>query len=224
MLQLDTVHTFETPEGVDLGLRVAGPVPRALAFVLDALIRYTVLFVLSMILLPLAELGIGAFLIMLFLMEWFYPVLFEVTRGATPGKKAMGLIVVHDNGTPIGWPASLIRNLLRVIDFFPLFYGLGLLSMLINRQFKRLGDLAAGTLVVYAESTRRNEVMIEAEARVLPVPLAVDEQRALLDFAERSTTLAPGRVAELAEIITEERGHAAVQTVLGYARWLGRGR
>jgi uncharacterized RDD family membrane protein YckC len=224
MLQLDTVHTFETPEGVDLGLRVAGPVPRALAFVLDTLIRYTVLFVLSMILLPLAELGVGAFLIMLFLMEWFYPVLFEVTRGATPGKKAMGLIVVHDNGTPIGWPASLIRNLLRVIDFFPLFYGLGLLSMLINRQFKRLGDLAAGTLVVYAEEARRSAVVIEAEARALPVPLAVDEQRALLDFAERSSKLAPGRVEELAEIITEERGHAAVQTVLGYARWLGRGR
>jgi uncharacterized RDD family membrane protein YckC len=224
MLQLDTVHTFETPEGVDLGLRVAGPVPRALAFVLDTLIRYAVLFVLSMILLPLAELGIGAFLILLFLMEWFYPVLFEVTRGATPGKKAMGLTVVHDNGTPIGWPASLIRNLLRVVDFFPLFYGIGLLSMLINRRFQRLGDLAAGTLVVYTEAARRTDVTIEAEARALPVPLAVEEQRALLDFAERSTTLAPGRVEELAEIITDEHGPAAVQTVLGYARWLERGR
>ncbi len=224
MLQLDTVHTFETPEGVDLSLRVAGPLPRALAWVLDTLIRYTVLFALSMVLLPLAELGIGTFLIMLFLMEWFYPVLFEVTRGATPGKKAMGLAVVHDNGTPIGWPASLIRNLLRVIDFFPVMYGLGLLSMLINRQFKRLGDLAAGTLVVYVEAAARADSVIGAEARALPVPLAVEEQRALLDFAERSATLAPGRVEELAEIISEERGPAAVQTVLGYARWLGSGR
>lgn len=224
MLQLDTVHTFETPEGVDLGLRVAGPVPRALAFVLDTLIRYTVLFVLSMILLPLAELGVGAFLIMLFLMEWFYPVFFEVTRGATPGKKAMGLTVVHDNGTPVSWAASLIRNLLRVVDFFPLFYGIGLLSMLINRRFQRLGDLAAGTLVVYTEAARRNDAVIDAEARALPVPLAVEEQRALLDFAERSTTLAPARVEELAEIIAEEQGPAAVQTVLGYARWLERGR
>lgn len=224
MLQLDTVHTFETPEGVDLRLRVAGPLPRALAWVLDALIRYAVLFVLSMILLPLADLGVGAFLIMLFLMEWFYPVLFEVTRGATPGKKALGLSVVHDNGTPIGWAAALIRNLLRVIDFFPLFYGVGLLSMLINRQFKRLGDLAAGTLVVYADAVRRAEVVIEAEAHALPAPLAVEEQRALLDFAERSTTLASARVEELAEIIADERGPAAVQTVLGYARWLERGR
>lgn len=224
MLRLDTVHTFETPEGVDLGLRVAGPLPRALAWVLDALIRYTALFALSMLLMPLAGLGVGAFLILLFLMEWFYPVLFEVTRGATPGKKAMGLTVVHDNGTPIGWPAAMIRNLLRVIDFFPLFYGAGVASMLINRQFKRLGDLAAGTLVVYVEQARRSEAPIAATPRPLPVPLAVEEQRALLDFAERSTTLAPGRVEELAEIISEERGPAAVQTVLGYAHWLGRGR
>jgi uncharacterized RDD family membrane protein YckC len=224
MLRLDTVHTFETPEGVDLHLRVAGPVPRALAWVLDTLIRYAVLFVLSIVLLPLAGLGVGAFLIMLFLMEWFYPVLFEVTRGATPGKKAMGLIVVHDNGTPIGWAASIIRNLLRVIDFFPLFYGVGLLSMLISHQFKRLGDLAAGTLVVYAEEARRADVVIDAAARALPVPLAVEEQRALLDFAERSATLAPARVEELAEIISTEHGMAAVQTVLGYARWLGHGR
>jgi uncharacterized RDD family membrane protein YckC len=224
MLLLDTVHTFETPEGVDLGLRVAGPLPRALAWSLDTLIRYAVLSVISIVLSRLSDMGMGIFLIMMFLMEWFYPVFFEVTRGATPGKKAMGLRVVHDNGTPINWSASLIRNLLRVIDFFPLLYGAGLLSMLINRQFKRLGDLAAGTLVIYAEEGRRTDAVIEGEARALPAPLAVEEQRALLDFAERSATLAPGRVEELAEIITDERGHAAVQTVLGYAHWVGRGR
>lgn len=224
MLQLDTVHTFETPEGVELGLRVAGPLPRALAWAIDALIRYSALFIVSLVLLPFGQLGGGLFLILLFLMEWFYPVLFEVTRGATPGKKAMGLTVVHDNGTPIGWPAAMIRNLLRVIDFFPLFYGAGLLSMLINRQFKRLGDLAAGTLVVYVERARRSHEVITAAPRPLPAPLAVEEQRALLDFAERSTTLAPGRVEELAEIISSERGPAAVQSVLGYAHWLTRGK
>ncbi|HEY0721408.1 MAG TPA: RDD family protein, partial [Gammaproteobacteria bacterium] len=145
-------------------------------------------------------------------------------RGATPGKKAMGLTVVHDNGTPIGWPASLIRNLLRVIDFFPLLYGAGLLSMLINRQFKRLGDLAAGTLVVYAERTRRSNNTISAAPRALPAALTVEEQRALLDFAERSTMLAPARVEELAELISDEHGPAAVQSVLGYAHWLTRGK
>ncbi|HEY0634057.1 MAG TPA: RDD family protein [Gammaproteobacteria bacterium] len=224
MLRLDTVHTFETPEGVELGLRVAGPLPRALAWLIDALIRYFALAIVSLALLPLGLLGGGLILILLFLMEWFYPVLFEVKRGATPGKRAMGLTVVHDNGTPIGWPASLIRNLLRVIDFFPLLYGAGLLSMLINRQFKRLGDLAAGTLVVYVERARRGNHTISAAPRALPTPLAVEEQRALLDFAERSTTLAPARVEELAELLSDERGPAAVQCVLGYAHWLTRGK
>ncbi len=224
MLQLDTVHTFETPEGVELGLRVAGPLPRTLAWVIDALIRYTALFIIALVLIPFGTLGAGLLLILLFLAEWFYPVLFEIKRGATPGKRAMGLTVVHDNGTPIGWPASLIRNLLRVIDFFPLFYGAGLLSMLINRQFKRLGDLAAGTLVVYVERARRSDHVIAAPPRPLPSALAVAEQRALLDFAERSATLAPSRVEELAELISDERGPAAVQSVLGYAHWLTRGK
>jgi len=224
MLQLDTVHTFETPEGVELGLRVAGPLPRALAWVIDALIRYGGLFIVSIALSILGEFGFGLFLILLFLVEWFYPVLFEVSRGATPGKKMMGLAVVHDNGTPIGWPASMIRNLLRVVDFFPFLYGTGLVTMLINRQFKRLGDLAAGTLVIYAEHVRRSHGVIAAAPRTLPVPLPIDEQRALLDFAERSSSLAPGRVEELAQIISDEQGPAAVETVLGYAHWLARGR
>jgi uncharacterized RDD family membrane protein YckC len=195
-----------------------------LAWAIDAAVRYAILAAVSLLVSRLAGLGMGVFLLLLFLVEWFYPVVFEVARGATPGKKAMGLAVVHDNGTPIGWPASLIRNLLRVIDFFPLLYCAGLLSMLINRQFKRLGDLAAGTLVVYQEQPRRRSAPPDAVAVQPPVSLAVDEQRALLDFAERSTRLAPARVQELAEIITEQRGPEAVQTALGYAHWLAHGR
>ncbi len=224
MSQLDTLHTFETPEGVDLGLRVAGPVPRALAWAIDAALRYGALFILSMVLRALADLGAGAFFVMLFLMEWFYPVFFEVTRGATPGKRAMGLLVVHDNGTPVGWAASMIRNLLRVIDFFPVLYCAGLITVLMNRQFKRLGDLAAGTLVVYAEKLSDVSALAQAEPKTIPVPLDVDEQRALLDFAERSSRIAPARVEELAEMIADEQGEAAVRTVLGYASWLARGR
>ncbi len=224
MQPLDTVCRFETPEGVDLGLHVAGPVSRALAWVLDALIRYAVLLALSIVLTPLLELGFGLFLILLFLVEWFYPVIFEVVRGATPGKKAMGLLVVHDNGTPVGWSASLIRNLLRGIDFLPLFYCFGLISVLLNSRFKRLGDLAAGTLVVYAEKPREPSALAHAEAQVLPVALSVDEQRALLDFAERSPAISPARVEELAEYITEERGREAVEKVLGYAGWIAKGR
>jgi uncharacterized RDD family membrane protein YckC len=225
---LDTVYRFETPEGVDLGLRVAGPVSRALAWVIDALIRYAVLFALTTVSASLLGLGFGLFMIMLFLMEWLYPVVFEVTRGATPGKKAMGLLVVHDNGTPIGWSASMIRNLLRSVDFLPLLYGFGLVSILLNSRFKRLGDLAAGTLVVYAEKPSEPSELVQAQAQAqaqaLPVALSVDEQRALIDFAERRSTIAPERVQELAEFITEERGPQAVETVLSYASWIARGR
>ncbi len=221
---LDTVYTFETPEGVDLGLRIAGPVPRALAWAIDAAIRYAVVFALSLAIFSLAKLGFGIFLVVLFLLEWLYPVFFEVTRGATPGKKALGLVVLHDNGTPVGWTASLIRNLLRVVDFFPVLYATGLASVLINRQFKRLGDLAAGTLVVYADQGRTSVAPQAAEALPLPVAVSVDEQRALLDFAERSSALAPARVAELAQILTGENGAQAVHMVHGYACWLARGR
>lgn len=224
MERLDTLHAFETPEGVELTLRVAGLLPRTLAWCIDALIRYSILVVLAMVLLPLSGLGMGAFLIMLFLIEWFYPVLFEVQRGATPGKKAMGLTVVHDNGTPIGWPASLIRNLLRAVDFFPILYGAGVVSMLLNRDFKRLGDLAAGSLVVYQEQPRQRQQAMTATPRPLPFPLNVEEQRALLDFAERSSTIAPARVEELAELISDQKGPQAVDTVLGYAHWLASGR
>lgn len=224
MQRLDTVHTFETPEGVDVGLRVAGLLPRALAWAIDAALRYAVLFALSIVLLPLTGLGVGAFLIMLFMMEWFYPVLFEVTRGATPGKKAMGLSVVHDNGTPIGWPSSMIRNLLRVIDFFPLLYAAAIITMLINRQSKRLGDLAAGSLVVYAERVTPHTKAAEAPPLPLPVALSVDDQRALVDFAERSARLAPARVEELAQMLVDAPGPVAVETVLGYASGLARGR
>uniref|UniRef100_UPI0025F2F3AC RDD family protein n=1 Tax=uncultured Thiodictyon sp. TaxID=1846217 RepID=UPI0025F2F3AC len=150
MAPLDTIRLNETPEGVDLGLRVAGPAPRALALAADGAIRLVILLALSP-LAALSGLGLGLSLIAVFLLEWLYPVTFEVLSGATPGKRAMGLMVVHDDGTPVGLPASLIRNLLRVVDFFPLFYGVGLVCTLVDRDFRRLGDLAAGTLVVHAQ-------------------------------------------------------------------------
>ncbi len=222
MERIDTVHTFETPEGVDLALHVAGPVPRALAFVLDALLRYGALLALAIVLLPLGGLGVGVLLILTFLAEWLYPVLFEVTRGQTPGKKAMGLTVVHQNGTPVTWPSSLIRNLLRVVDFLPLFYGLGAISMLVDHRFRRLGDLAAGTLVVHAPAERVAAALPDRPPLAPPVPLGLEEMRAIIDFAERAD-LAPERRAELAGLLTHKQGEAAVEEMLGYASWLGRG-
>jgi uncharacterized RDD family membrane protein YckC len=77
-------------------------------------------------------------------------VLFELSPwAATPGKRALGLKVVMDDGLPVTPAASLIRNLLRAADFLPFLYAAGLISMLVRADFKRLGDLAAGHVVVH---------------------------------------------------------------------------
>ncbi|MGV8435388.1 RDD family protein, partial [Pseudomonas aeruginosa] len=87
--------------------------------------------------------GLG--LLLTFVMTWWYMVLFEVlNQGRSPGKQMMGLRVVHDDGTPVGWAASLLRNLLRFADILPFGYALGLLCCLNHPAFKRLGDIAAG--------------------------------------------------------------------------------
>ena len=119
---LDTVYSIETPEGVELDLRLSGIPSRMLAWIIDTFIRFGLYLALSIGLSWGGEFGLGIYLILLFLIEWFYPVFFEViSDGMTPGKRAMGIRVVHSNGTPIGWSASITRNLLRFIDFLPLF-------------------------------------------------------------------------------------------------------
>jgi uncharacterized RDD family membrane protein YckC len=148
---LDTRYRVEIPGGINLEAQVVGPIPRSLAFAIDLAIRGIIVFVLSIAAIPFGAFGLGGgfFLIFLFAIEWLYPVLFEVFwRGQTPGKKALGISVINDDLTPVTLGTSLVRNLLRTIDFLPLFYLAGLVTMLCNRRFQRLGDLAAGTLVI----------------------------------------------------------------------------
>src|SRR5690348_3313750 len=136
----------------------------------------------------LGRAGGGVVLLTAFFVEWLLPASFEAMwHGQTPGKRAMGLRVLNDDGTPVQWPGALTRNLLRAADFLPVAYGVGLLAMLCNRDFKRLGDLAAATVVVY-EPEKRAATRKLAEAPPVPPPfaLSLQEQRALLDLAERS--------------------------------------
>lgn len=226
---LDTARQVATPEGIEITLRLAGPVPRALAYVLDLLIRGVVLIALSFAASALDQFGMAILLLAAFLLEWLYPVVFEVlASGATPGKRAMGLMVLNDDGTPVRWPASLTRNLLRALDFLPFFYFIGLLAMVVNRDFKRLGDLAANTLVVYRER-KPLSASIPESAPVAPlITLSLAEQRTLLDFAERTSRITPERAAELAEIVSplagNKTGQAAVRHIVGIANHLaGRG-
>ncbi|MGH8588530.1 MAG: RDD family protein [Gammaproteobacteria bacterium] len=218
---LDTVRAVETPEGVAIDLRVAGPVPRALCFAIDFGIRALIYLGLAIGLATLGRFGTGVLLIAFFGLEWFYPVLFEVyAEGATPGKRMLGLRVVHDDGVPVGWSGAMIRNLLRAVDFLPFFYGCGLVSMLLTRDFKRLGDLAARTVVVYREIATPPLRLPEVTPRPPPVRFTLAEQQAILAFAARVPSLTNERAEEIAAIVRDVvRGERDVRTgLLGYAR------
>lgn len=201
---LDTRYLVETPEGIDLVLRPAGLIPRTLAFAIDLAVRGLLLLLMFVALGLLGQFGMGLGSILFFIVTWWYMVLFEVlNQGRSPGKQLLGLRVVHDDGTPVGWPASLTRNLLRFVDMLPFGYALGILSCLAHPAFKRLGDLAAGTVVVYREAPVPPPRLPEAQPLLAPFPLRLEEQRALLDFAERQTSLSAERRRELAEILAE---------------------
>ncbi|UTW45117.1 RDD family protein [bacterium SCSIO 12696] len=223
---IDTLRHYETPEGIELKLPLAGPAVRASAWLIDLLIRSAVYLIASWIFAWLGKVGTGIILLLVFLLEWFYPVVFEATRGATPGKKVMGLLVCQDNGTPLSWSASLLRNLLRVVDFLPFMYGFGLLSTLLNRDFKRLGDLAAGTVVVYAPEKNNEKPLPQQKALPPPHPLDLSEQQAVTNFAERSSGFSDARAKELATLltpITQAPDDKATETLYGYAQWLRKG-
>lgn len=221
---LDTYQQLETPESIDLELRVAGPVVRILAFAIDALIKTAFLIAAQIVLVFADRVGFAIMLILGFLVEWFYPVLFEVLRnGQTPGKRAMGLLVIHDNGTPVGWSSSIIRNLLRFVDFLPAGYLLGLIAMVCNAQFKRLGDLAAGTLVIYQREKPRDIPQQDNQPLPPDFAMTLEEQRAFMNFAERQTDLTSDRQQEIANHLTSvlnAQNEAAVNKILRVANWL----
>ena len=227
---LDTIVSAETPEGILLELRPAGLTARCYAFLLDQLIKLALLYVLQILALFAGGIGIGMALILLFAIEWLYPVAFELSRwGATPGKRSLGLKVIMDNGLPVTPAASLTRNLLRAADFLPLLYGFGVVSMLLRRDFKRMGDIAAATLVVYQPrpATRIAASEIPPLAPVLALPPS--DQAAIIALAARAPRLTTDRLDELAALAAPVSGDAGrsgpqvTRRVLGVAQWfLGR--
>jgi uncharacterized RDD family membrane protein YckC len=223
---IDTLRAVSLPEGVEITLRLAGPVARARAWLIDFGIRMVVMLSLPSILMYFGEAGGGLLLIGWFAISTLYPVFFEALwNGATPGKRACNLAVVHADGTPIGWPAAFLRNIVRIADALPVGYAIGFTTMLFDPQFRRLGDLAAGTVVIHRDvvATRVSSPS-GAEALASPVPLTALEQRAVLDFDERRAGWSAERAAELAEtagpLVGELRGTAAVARVSAIATHL----
>jgi uncharacterized RDD family membrane protein YckC len=220
---LDTTRKVATPEGIELTLRLAGPVPRAMAWAIDLFIRAAIVIVVMTGALLFGRAGWGVVLLTLFFVEWLLPAWLEAAwHGQTPGKRAMRLAVLNDDGTPVRWPGALTRNLLRAVDFLPFLYGTGLVSMLLTREFKRLGDLAAGTVVVYQPAKAEARKNIPAAPAIAPpVALSLEEQRAVLELAERSSALTQERVEELAALpvplVGALHGRRAAERLLGMA-------
>ena len=228
-MPLDTLHHAETPEGIALALRPAGLVARGQAWLIDFGIRLGVFFAAAVVLQALGGFGGGLLLVFFFLLEWAYPVVFELARGgATPGKRALGLQVVMDSGLPLTPGAAIVRNLLRAADFLPFLYAAGVLSLLLRADFKRLGDLAAGTLVVYSETVTLHGKLPEADPLPPARPLSPGEQAAIVAWAGRAPRLTRARFEELAQLARKvtpgdeaAAGAATVtQRLLGVAHWL----
>lgn len=226
--RLDTALERETPEGIALELRPAGVPVRVAAFLIDLAIRGVVLVIAAVIFQLMGTTGVGFFLLTAFLVEWLYPVAFELGRsGATPGKAAMGLKVVMDTGLPVTPGASLARNLLRAADFMPFMYGVGLVCMLLRTDFRRLGDIAAGTLVVHRAPRPPRGDLPQVQPRPPAIPLGPREQGVLIMLAARAPTLTGERLHELAALAAPVLGDAApapgealTDKVLGVAQWL----
>ncbi len=222
-MRLDTTYTVNTPEGIALQLSPAGPAPRLLAWLLDLLLRSLVNIFLFVALATLGKMGSGIALILAFLLEWFYPVYFELRhQGQTPGKKMFDIYVAQADASPITPSASLVRNLLRVVDFLPLLYGFGFVSMMLNGRFQRLGDLAANTVVLHKAHHSAYHYDVAADPIRPEVSLSLPEQQAILLFAQRSHTLTPARLDELARMtgsLVAQQDKPA-QVLQGIARWL----
>jgi uncharacterized RDD family membrane protein YckC len=222
-VEFENRHRIETAEGVDLDVVVAGFGSRFVAGLIDM-----ILLVLAMLAVGLAAAvfeGFGAAILLLggFVALFVYPVVGEVLwSGRTVGKSVTGLRVVTVDGGPVGFVTSAIRNIMRLIDILPGAYAVGTVAVLATKRSQRLGDLAAGTLVVRDRTARVAETAGFSTAPIAPMwdPAALPPETAAWDvsavtadelatvraFLDRRWTLAPPARAHLAvELATRLR-------------------
>jgi uncharacterized RDD family membrane protein YckC len=234
---LDTTVEIETPEHVVFSCSLAGPARRALAYTVDLLVRAVILVVFSAVL-SLASLGqsqvsgwkLGALLLLMFALEWGYFVACEsFMNGRSVGKRMLGLRVVTRDGLPISFGSSVLRNLLRAADFLPTGYAVGLLTMMLDSRFRRLGDWAADTMVIIEERPRlRDPILLSpppkpAELEQLParVDLPGPVLEALELFLRRVPELQKLREDELASMLAPIYGQRLDVRYADASRFLG---
>ena len=160
----------------------------------------------------------GILVLLTFALAWSYFVLLEwLWQGQTVGKRLYGLRVIRDDGAPAGFVAVLVRNLVRIVDFLPAFYGLGLLTIIVTSRSQRLGDIAAGTYVVRAPRPQLDYFSLRtvtplgtgatAETRALPGEM----QRLVREFVAREGRLVPKDRARVAKQIADRIRPYAIQ-------------
>lgn len=223
---MDRTLDVRTPESIAFSYELAGIGSRFLAVTIDLLIQIAILVALV---LGLAWMGfsagskplhlagaekfvynvvMGVFVFVVFMIFFGYFILFEALwNGRTPGKKALGLRVVRDGGYPVDFTASLVRNLIRVGEMIFGYYAISAVAAVFSPENKRLGDMAAGTIVVREARMASPDAMLK-EIREEPVYAATayvsGEERSLVKrFLERRDTLGVQRRAELARQIAE---------------------
>ena len=202
-----------TPEHVPIRLFPAGLGARFLALMIDTVINWTLVGILAF---GLAIVSPGLLFIVNFLIQWGYHMYFEVRhQGRSPGKRVCGLRVVDSRGLPITFQQSFVRNVVRALDYAPVFYGLGGLVCMMDRHRRRLGDIVADTLVIeerravdpsraIADARRFNSLQTPRVLRRLRKQVGLEERELLLSIVLRADALDPQARFDLME---EVGGH-----------------
>jgi uncharacterized RDD family membrane protein YckC len=207
-METNDILNINTPENVIFGYDVAGIGSRFIAALVDTLI---ILVLQALVYLTLSLFLGGAnllesenatwiialFSLIGFALLWGYYIFFEMLwNGQSPGKRWIGLRVIRADGTPITLAESLIRNLVRLIDFLPIYYGVGVVTMFVNDQSRRLGDLAAGTLVVRDKETVTIQALESTAREPNFVGIYFSEEDLNMDFPLEKLTPHEIQVAE----------------------------
>jgi uncharacterized RDD family membrane protein YckC len=226
----------QTPEGIEFVLSPAGLAVRACAYGIDQFIQWIIIIGLLIATELLGEAaGIWIILLLIFCLDWFYHVICELLfRGQSIGKKVMGIRVVCADGSPISPGASFLRNLVRFVDTYIFFCPIALVCMLVSRGFRRLGDWAAGTLVVYTSHSLAPPLRAGGHSLSgswfqnmdpvsAPRPLSGEEKQTIMMFARRYPLLGEARADEIARPYVKFLGGAEDSTspsafLLGIAR------
>ncbi len=204
--------SIRTPENIELSYALAGPGSRAVAYIVDVFIMFVVL----QMLINLIASGFGLLLRMVGVASdmWIagiagivsfglyngYFILFEwLLNGQTPGKRMLHVRVIKQGGYSLRFFDTLLRNLLRVVDFLPMFYGVGLTSLLLTRDSQRLGDLVAGTIVVYQDPVETGSLLADFPTTSESEPPLPAEQVAAI----------PGEAIQLADEYLRSRSELA---------------